>query len=40
MLTHVLNYLLAKFGPSIEHRHHDPAQLQPLVRARVEYLFN
>ena len=27
MLTHVLNYLLAKIGPSIEHCHHDPAQL-------------
>ena len=40
MLTYVLNYLLAKIGPSIEHCHDDPAQLQPLVRARVEYLFN
>jgi len=33
MLAHVGNYLLAKIGSSVEHRHNDAAQLQPLVRA-------
>jgi hypothetical protein len=33
MLSHVGNYLLAKVGPRIEHRHHDPAKLETLVRA-------
>jgi hypothetical protein len=33
MLSHVGNHLLAKVGPRIEHSHHDPAQLEALVRA-------
>jgi len=33
MFSHVGNYLLAKVGPRIEHRHNDPAQLETLVRA-------
>jgi len=33
MLAHVGNYLLTKIGSGVEHRHYDPAQLQPLVHA-------
>jgi len=33
MFSHVGNYLLAKFGPRIEHRHNNPAQLKTIVRA-------
>jgi len=33
MFSHIRNYLLAKFGPRIEHRHNNPAQLETFVRA-------
>jgi len=40
MFSHICNYLLAKVGPRIEHRHDDPAELKALVRARIEYLLD
>src|SRR5262245_18322155 len=40
MFSHVGNYLLTKVGSGVEHRHHNPPQLQTLVRARIEYLLN
>jgi hypothetical protein len=33
MFSHVGNYLLAKLGPRVEHRHHNPAKLETIVRA-------
>jgi len=33
MFPHIGNYLLAKVGPPVEHRHNDPAELETLVRA-------
>jgi len=33
MFSHIGNYLLAKLGTRIEHRHNDPRQLETLVRA-------
>jgi hypothetical protein len=33
MFSNIGNHLLAKIGPRIEHRHHNSAQLETLVRA-------
>ena len=33
MFSDVSNYLLAKLGPRIEHRHNNPAKLETIVRA-------
>jgi len=40
MFSHVGNYLLAKVRPRIEHRHYDPAELETLIRARIEHLLD
>ena len=40
MLAHFGHHLCAESGPAVEHRHDDPTQLEPSVRAGIAHLLN
>src|SRR5437870_1049639 len=40
MLAHLRHYLCAEVGSTVEHRHNDTANLEPMVRARIAHLFD
>src|ERR1700726_327484 len=40
MLTHIRHHLSAQIGATVEHRHHDAADLELIVRARISHLLN